>query len=57
MITDKQRIDWLQKHGRDGWKLITDDAGRWCVSIAAIQFIAWQPTVRKAIDKVIKEVK
>ena len=73
MITDKQRIDWLQKHGRDGWSLIGDEKGKWAVSIGGMSILSrktapwvktftvdateWRPTVRKAIDRAIKEVK
>lgn len=69
-MTDKERLDWLEKN--DGAGLISDDAGRWAIStggsqnvpnpkkaidIATTFFVEakeWQPSVRKAIDYAIE---
>lgn len=45
MITDKQRIDWLQKHGRDGWSLISDEKGKWAVSIGGMSILPNEPRI------------
>jgi len=70
-MTDKERLDWLEK--KDGYGLISDDAGRWVVSGVGMQNVpnpdeaididtsffieaaSWRPSVREAIDFAIGE--
>lgn len=69
-MNDKQRIDWLQKHGQ-GLALLSDDQGHWAVSGDGMQSVSsnppedchttffvekreWKKTVRKAIDAAIR---
>jgi hypothetical protein len=70
-ITDKERIDWLQKHF--GYALLDDDNGHWTICFSGFQNVVcgkkpqyvetthwvdadeWSNSVRQAIDRAIKE--
>jgi hypothetical protein len=70
MITDTERLDWLEK--AEGFALISDDAGHWAVVSEGVQNLPdkhpadintvflikkkeWRPTVREAIDAAIRK--
>ena len=70
-MTDKERLDWLEKKGQ-GFALISDDQGHWCLVEDGMQTISddppdncstmfyvkkkqWKSTIRKAIDSEIKK--
>jgi hypothetical protein len=56
-VTDTERIDWLEK--KDGWTLVSDDAGRWALVGNGMQNVPvekaqWHKSVRDAIDASIR---
>ena len=69
MVSDKDRLDWLERH--EGFGLISDDFGRWAVSGNGQQNLptddgpfdchtsffveksCWHQSVREAIDTAI----
>ena len=72
-MTDKERLDWLEKKGQ-GFALISDDQGNWslvgdgmqtisddppdsCVTLFYVKKKQWKSTIRKAIDSEIKKQK
>lgn len=72
-MTDKERIDWLEK--QEGFSLISDDAGRWAVVTSGMQNVPdsdeltdisttfwieaneWKDSIREAIDSAIETYK